>query len=195
MEGGSQKGKLSCFWNNQENGKRETAQVEHFKLFLGHRLTYISMTVRFHCQISDCDTLSVLVTDILVGQCKQHTWTWIGWWLLRSSQYYGVWKEFIKGRCYETEALCIINSIWLEFRTNSLNCSPVLVRALDSPCIKAKTSHDTEQQIPCESIAWNLSIALYIVQKTKETCRPKSNVNWVRLCHLQNFGHHDCEEK
>lgn len=38
------------------------------------------MTVRFHCQISDCDTLSVLVTDILVGQCKQHTWTWIGWW-------------------------------------------------------------------------------------------------------------------
>lgn len=116
MEGGSQKGKLSCFWNNQENGKRETAQVEHFQLFLGHRLTYISMTVRFHCQISDCDTLSVLVTDILVGQCKQHTWTWIGWWLLRSSQYYGVWKEFIKGRCYETEALCIINSIWLEFR-------------------------------------------------------------------------------
>lgn len=116
MEGGSQKGELSCFWNNQENGKRETAQVEHFQLFLGHRLTYISMTVRFHCQISDCDTLSVLVTDILVGQCKQHTWTWIGWWLLRSSQYYGVWKEFIKGRCYETEALCIINSIWLEFR-------------------------------------------------------------------------------
>lgn len=116
MEGGSQKGELCCFWNSQENGKRETAQVEHFQLFLGHRLTYISMTVRFHCQISDCDTLSVLVTDILVGQCKQHTWTWIGWWLLRSSQYYGVWKEFIKGRCYETEALCIINSIWLEFR-------------------------------------------------------------------------------
>lgn len=80
MEGGSQKGELSCFWNSQENGKKETAQVEHFQLFLGHRLTYISMTVRFHCQISDCDTLSVLVTDILVGQCKQHTWTWIGWW-------------------------------------------------------------------------------------------------------------------
>lgn len=110
------KGELCCFWNSQENGKKETAQVEHFQLFLGHRLTYISMTVRFHCQISDCDTLSVLVTDILVGQCKQHTWTWIGWWLLRSSKYYGVWKEFIKGRCYETEALCIINSIWLEFR-------------------------------------------------------------------------------
>lgn len=36
--------------------------------------------------------------------------------VFRSSQYYGVWMEFIKGRCYETEALCIINSIWLEFR-------------------------------------------------------------------------------
>lgn len=55
------------------NEEKETAQVECFQLFLGHRLTYISMTVRFHCQISDCDTQSVLVTDILVGQCKQHT--------------------------------------------------------------------------------------------------------------------------
>lgn len=55
------------------NEEKETAQVERFQLFLGHRLTYISMTVRFHCQISDCDTQSVLVTDILVGQCKQHT--------------------------------------------------------------------------------------------------------------------------
>lgn len=70
MEGGSQKGELCCFWNRQENGKKETAQVEHFQLFLGHRLTYISMTVRFHCQISDCDTLSVLVTDILVGNAN-----------------------------------------------------------------------------------------------------------------------------
>lgn len=95
----------------KKTARKKLLKWNTFSCFLGHRLTYISMTVRFHCQISDCDTLSVLVTDILVGQCKQHTWTWIGWWLLRSSQYYGVWKEFIKGRCYETEALCIINSI------------------------------------------------------------------------------------
>lgn len=110
------KGGVKLFLEQPRKWQERNCSKEHFQLFLGHRLTYISMTVRFHCQISDCDTLSVLVTDILVGQCKQHTWTWIGWWLLRSSQYYGVWKEFIKGRCYETEALCIINSIWLEFR-------------------------------------------------------------------------------
>lgn len=74
------KGGVMLFLEQPRKRQKGTAQVEHFQLFLGHRLTYISMTVRFHCQISDCDTLSVLVTDILVGQCKQHTWTWIGWW-------------------------------------------------------------------------------------------------------------------
>lgn len=115
------------------NEEKETAQVERFQLFLGHRLTYISMTVRFHCQISDCDTQSVLVTDILVGQCNQHSWTWIGWWFFFDpvsimERERGSFKDgAMKLKLY------VLSTAFDQSPVNSLSCSTVLVRALNCP--------------------------------------------------------------
>lgn len=49
--------------------------------------------------------------------------------------------------------LYVLSTAFDQSPVNSLSCSTVLVRALNSPCIRPKTGHDTEQQIFCQSIA------------------------------------------